>query len=100
MKKLPYPQKNRRILRRAVRIRIESEYCDACMEAFRAQVDNERPGHIWIVDKGRVMCLEDMVMELELGRKLRNDEIVVHRNGDVLDCRRENLEVVNLEGLL
>lgn len=100
MRRLSHPQSNRRTLRRAVRVRIDSEYCDACMEAFQAQVDNERPGHVWTIQNGRVAYLEDAVMEMELGRKLREDEVVVHRNGDLLDCRRENLEVVNLEGLL
>lgn len=102
MKRLPYPQKNRRILRRATRVRIpiEPEYCDACMEAFQAQVDNERPGHVWAVDNGQIIYLEDVVAQQILGRKLREDEVVVHKNQNPLDNRRANLEVVDLEGLL
>ena len=102
MRRPSRPQSNRRILRRAVRIRIpvEPEYCDACMEAFQAQVDNERPGHLWAICDGRVVYMEDVVAERHLGRNLSEDEVVVHRNGNPLDNRFGNLEVVNLEGLL
>lgn len=102
MRRLPYPQKNRRILRRAVRVRIpiEPEYCDACMEAFQAQVDNERPGHAWAVDDGKVIYLEDMIAENNLGRRLTENEVVIHRDKNPLNNTWENLEVVNLEGLL
>lgn len=102
MRRLSHPQKNRRILRRAVRVRIpvEPEYCDACMEAFQAQVDNERPGHVWTIQNGRVVYMEDMVAEIHLGRKLTENEVVIHRNQDAFDNRWGNLEVVNLEGLI
>ncbi|MCA9368470.1 HNH endonuclease [Candidatus Kaiserbacteria bacterium] len=35
-----------------------------------------------------------VVMELHLGRKLRRDEVVHHRNEDKSDNRIENLEVM------
>jgi len=73
-----------------------SEYCDACMEGFQAQVDSERPNHIWRVEDGVVHYQEDDVMEKHLGRKLRKNEMVIHKNGVFHDCRIENLEVVEI----
>lgn len=42
--------------------------------------------------------LEDMIMELRLGRALRDNETVFHRNGNTLDNRDANLYVVNCGG--
>lgn len=44
---------------------------------------------------GRVMLEHRYVMELVLGRPLRSDEQVHHKNHDRLDNRPENLEVVS-----
>lgn len=46
-------------------------------------------GHHAVNENG--VYMEDMLMELELGRPLANDEVVFHRNQDTLDNRRENL---------
>ena len=102
MRRLSHPQSNRRILRRAVRVRIpiEPDYCDACMEAFQAQVDNERPGHVWTIRNDHLAYMEDVVAEHHLGRELTENEVVIHRDKDPLNNTWENLEVVNLEGLL
>lgn len=57
----------------------------------------------YIDDKGyiRIACgpqrgqrLHRIVAEAKLGRKLTKDEDVHHKNGDKLDCRPENLEVL------
>ncbi len=102
MRRLSHPQSNRRILRRAVRVRIpiEPEYCNACMEAFQAQVDNERPRHVWTIRNGHLAYMEDVVAEHHLGRELTENEVVIHRDNDPLNNTWGNLEVVNLEGLL
>ena len=41
--------------------------------------------------------LHRLLMEAKLGRPLEADEEVHHLNGDKLDCRLENLEVVKVE---
>jgi hypothetical protein len=42
---------------------------------------------------GSLMLFNRAVMSAELGRLLRDDEIVHHRNGDCTDDRAENLQV-------
>lgn len=44
---------------------------------------------------GKKILKHRAVMEAHLGRKLRTDEYVHHRNGDKLDNRLENLEVMD-----
>jgi hypothetical protein len=40
--------------------------------------------------------MEDEIMENMIGRKLTRREEVRHRNGNTLDNRRENLELVTV----
>jgi hypothetical protein len=40
--------------------------------------------------------MEDAIMELHLGRKLSTNERVRHKNGDPLDNRDANLELVTV----
>jgi hypothetical protein len=55
----------------------------------------DRPGyHAYRVEDGRIIYMEDEIMEMHLGRKLRIDEQVVHKNGNTLDNRSDNLEIV------
>jgi hypothetical protein len=57
----------------------------------------DRPGyHAYRVEDGKIIYMEDQIMEMELGRKLRIDEEVRHKNGNTLDNRRSNLEVVTV----
>jgi hypothetical protein len=73
--------------------------CQACMEAYAAEAEYNRPGHVWAVAEGKVIYLEDKVIESRLGRPLKATEGVLHRNGDVHDNCFENLEVVNIDNL-
>lgn len=43
---------------------------------------------------GREVYMEDVIMEMELGRPLYDNETVFHRNSNTLDNRRSNLYVV------
>jgi hypothetical protein len=70
------------------------EYCQTCMEEFSMQAERDRPGHVWAVDKGRVIFLEDVVYEHHLGRPLRSTESIVHRDGDFKNNALSNLELV------
>lgn len=50
----------------------------------------------WMINcrDGQLMYFARGVMAAELGRLLRPDEIVHHRNGDPTDDRPENLQVL------
>lgn len=56
----------------------------------------EREGAYTYMD-GKVVFMEDFIMEHKLGRKLTEHERVVHLNGDVFDNRDENLRVIDSE---
>ena len=73
--------------------------CNACLESFAAEAEYNRPGHAWAVDDGKVIYLEDVVVEHHLGRKLTTKEGVLHKDGNVLNNKLENLEVINIENL-
>jgi hypothetical protein len=45
--------------------------------------------------KQRVIYLHDQVMEMKLGRPLKKTERVIFLNNDTLDCRRNNLRLVD-----
>jgi hypothetical protein len=77
----------------------DNDYCDECMANFAAIAESQRPGHVWAVDHGRVIFLEDKIAESMLGRPLNPDETVVHRDSNVLNNTRANLEVVRIPNL-
>lgn len=92
------PRRERRIFRP---ILSEHERCPACQhcQALAEQAERDRPGHVWSVANEEIIYMEDAVMEQHLGRKLKATESVVHKNGNALDNRFANLELVTLEGI-
>ena len=77
----------------------ESRYCEECIDNFAAQAEHLRPGHAWTVDGGKVIFMEDVIAASILGRPLAEDEVVVHKDGNVLNNVRANLEVVKIPDL-
>lgn len=58
----------------------------------------DRPGHVFRIDEkeNKIVYMEDQIMEDVLGRPLESTECVVHRNGNPLDNRRDNLELITV----
>ena len=77
----------------------DDHICNDCMACYAAEAEHNRPGHAWAVDDGKVIYLEDVVVEHHLGRKLTTKEGVLHKDGNVLNNKLENLEVINIENL-
>jgi HNH endonuclease len=55
-------------------------------------------GRVVREDEGirKLIYLHEEVMEWVLGRPLKVGEVVIHKNGDVLDCDPANLELLEL----
>ncbi len=53
-------------------------------------------GHVYRMDGDAAVFMEDVIMESRLGRKLRVNERVRHKNGDFLDNRDANLELITV----
>jgi|ERR1700677_3981451 len=75
------------------------EFCSECIANFAAEAEHERPGHVWTVYEGKVVFMEDKIAESMLGRSLSADEVVIHKDGNVLNNERANLEIVTLPDL-
>jgi hypothetical protein len=97
--------KTRRRVRTIFDIRRPSMmFCPDCLERaeqklkeYSEQAFSERPGHLWRVKDGKVVYKEDDVIEESIGRNLTITEQVVHKNGNILDNRLSNLEIVRIE---
>jgi hypothetical protein len=74
----------------------DDHICNACMEAYAAEAEYNRPGHAWRVEDGKIVYVEDEIMAHHLGRPLKPTEGVMHKNGNTLDNRFDNLELVTL----
>lgn len=53
----------------------------------------DKDGYIWISEKGTQYALHRKIMEEHIGRKLTENDIVHHLNGDTHDNRIENLQL-------
>jgi hypothetical protein len=76
-------------------IRFCSRRCANLARAINKQGSIHHTGYRYISmgKRGDVRAEHRVVMERNLGRQLRPDETVHHKNGDRLDNRPENLEV-------
>jgi hypothetical protein len=63
------------------------------------KIEVEREGHVYRIDEhtGKVIYMEDQIAKMHLNRKLETFEAVIHRNGDPLDNRWDNLEIVTMK---
>jgi len=52
-------------------------------------------GYLWLSFEGGQEPLHRMIMELKIGRKLKPDEIVHHKDGNSWNNCPDNLEIVN-----
>ena len=95
----PKPHKFYPVLSRS---RHECDHCDVCNECmaeFQAQVDRDRPGHVWTVVHGNLVYMEDMIAETMLGRPLLPTETVIHKDLNVKNNSRDNLDIITLPNL-
>jgi len=72
------------------------EYCEECMANFSAEAEYQRPVHAWTIVNGKVVFLEDVIAASMLGRPLAFHEIVIHKDGNVANNERANLEIVTI----
>lgn len=70
--------------------------CSECMANYAEQAENERPGHAWAIEDGKVIFIEDKIAESMLGRPLNANEVVVHKDSDPFHNTRANLEIVTI----
>jgi hypothetical protein len=113
MRRLNHCQPNRRIIRKPHEVlqramlrkmlmcppHWSDMYCEDCVKEFCEKAERDRPGHVWTVDEGKIIYLEDKVVEMGLGRPLAPNESVIHRDDNPLNNRRENLELIVIESL-
>ena len=91
----PRHRANRRVLERKVLRQQQSELPlppECNLEDQRRIME----GHVYRIDGNAAVFMEDAIMELHLGRKLSTNERVRHKNGDPLDNRDANLELVTV----
>jgi len=77
-------------------------YYSSCRDCVRERMGYKKPntkritagGYKFGVKKGSRLLLHREIMEGVLGRKLKRTEVVHHKNGDRLDNRRENLQIM------
>ena len=92
----PHRRANRRVLERKI---IREQQDQAPLPPVCTPDDQRRilEGHVYRIDGNIAVFMEDMIMESRLGRKLDANERVRHKNGDLLDNRDTNLELVTVQ---
>lgn len=77
----------------------DDHICADCMAGYAVEAEYNRPGHAWTVKDGKVVYMEDEILAHQLGRELKPTEGVLHKDGDVLNNRLSNLQVINIDDL-
>jgi hypothetical protein len=87
---------------RVLNLSSHADHCDVCIDCQRAMAEDaehDRPGHVFSIQHGKIVYLEDAIIETRLGRKLKPTETVLHKDGDPKNNVPENLELVSIETL-
>ncbi len=89
----PRHRANRRVLERKM---LREKQYHAPLPPVCTPEDQRRilEGHAYRIDGDVAVFMEDAIMESHLGRKLSVNERVRHKNGDPLDNRDTNLELI------